>query len=416
MGGNKLEGSVNISGSKNSVLACLAASMLTDEPVIIENIPLVDDSLTMLRTLESIGVTTLLDRDKHSIRIEVGNLASDIPTNLSTLIRGAVFLLGPLLARNRNVRFGNFGGCNIGKRPIDIHLNSMMSFGCKVKKNDNMTELIATKLKGSEFEFRFPSVGATINSFMAASLIDGQTLLRNIALEPEVLDLVEMLCKMGARIKINRKNRTAIINGVGTLEGVTHRIIPDRIEAGTYAAAVACTGGDVLLDGVVPQHLEAVLQILSKFGIETRIEGEEAIRIVSEKGSLKGVQIQTAVYPGFPTDLQPQFTALSTVARGKTRITENIFDNRFHHVPDLVSMGARISLNGNVIEILGPATLRGGSLNAKELRGGVALVIAGLCAEGYSNISGFEYISRGYENIDQKLRLLGADIELDEHN
>jgi len=406
-----LEGKVTISGSKNSILPCMAVSLLTSESLTLNNIPIIDDMKMMVTILKDMDISVIFAPKRHRLFLRGTESIKEIPDRFASQIRGSILLLGGLLARKGYAKLSQIGGCQIGKRSIDFHLKAFRSLGAKIIENRDSIEIIAKKMRGTDINFPFPSVGATENTIIAATLAKGITKITNIAVEPEVLDLIKLLKSMGAIIDIDVSNQSVQIKGVKDLGGASHEIIPDRIEAGTYAVASAVTEGELLLDRVDENHLQILRKKLFEMNIETQSTDERSIKILKPERPIRGVEIETAPYPGFPTDLQPQFTVLGTKAEGMTQIHETIFEQRFHHVKELKKMGASISVNGQFFEIKGPTQLVGAKVEAMDLRGGAALIIAALSAKGITEISGIAHINRGYENIEQKLRKVGACIE-----
>jgi UDP-N-acetylglucosamine 1-carboxyvinyltransferase len=402
----RLTGEVTISGAKNAGLPCLAAALLTDEPVALTNLPDVADIRTMRRLLQHIGAQ--VEADGATARIEVPRIGSaDAPYELVKTMRASVLVLGPLLARSGAVRVSLPGGCAIGVRPINLHLHAFERLGADVRLDHGYVEAKAARLEGNEIVFDMVTVTGTENVMLAATLARGTTRLVNAAREPEVADLARMLNAMGARIR-GAGTETISIDGVDRLHGVEHAIIPDRIEAGTYALAAAATRGDVAVRGCAPDHLSALTTRLSATGV--RIETSSDTLSVKADGALRSHDVATAPYPGFPTDLQAQWTALAAGMEGVATITETIFENRFQHVAELVRMGARIRLEGRWAVVEGPARLTGAKVMASDLRASAALVLAGLAAEGQTTIDRVYHLDRGYEKMEEKLGMLGARV------
>jgi len=411
-GGHALKGTIKISGSKNATLPCMAASILTNESVVLENVPNIKDVNYMVDCLNTIGARASLVDGK--LLIEASNtLDSECPQDISKLFRGSTLLLGSLLARNSRVRIYGYGGCPIGSRPIDLHLKVFKALGADVNITSHYIEVSAERLVGSKIHLEFPSVGATENGIMAATLAEGETVLTNVAVEPEVKCLIDMLRSMGAKIELDVNKRVVRVVGVRELKGVRHKIIPDRIEAGTYMIAALLTDGDLTVEEVNLEHLRNILSKFLEMGIELEIAKGNKVRIFSSEKTFKPLEIITEPYPGFPTDMQPQFTVLlSSKTRGTSVIHETIYENRFHHVPELNKMGARIKVSGRKIIIQAPVKLRGTRVLARDIRGGAALVLAALNAEGETLVEGIEHIERGYEKIHEKLMKVGARIEV----
>lgn len=407
-GGNPLVGEVEIGGAKNAALAILAASIMTDETVIIENLPDVRDTNVLLQAIKSVGAT--IERiDRHSIRVN-GSTIHDvvIEDDYIKKIRASYYLLGALLGKYKRAEVALPGGCNIGSRPIDQHIKGFKALGAEVKISHGLIVAQADHLKGSHIYLDVVSVGATINIMMAASLAEGQTIIENAAKEPHVVDLANFLNSMGANIK-GAGTDVIRIKGVEKLHKTEYSVIPDQIEAGTFMMAAAATKGDVTIKNVIPKHLESISAKLMEIGCEIE-ESDDAVRVVSSK-PLSHTQVKTLPYPGFPTDMQPQITVALGLSRGISIVTESIFENRFKYVDELTRMGASIKVESNTAIIDGVAKYTGASLTAPDLRAGAALVTAALAAEGVSTIDDVNFIERGYEDFPQKLQSLGAQIE-----
>ncbi len=408
-GQGKLNGRVKISGAKNSALVLLAASLLTNERIILENVPRLTDIEKMGNILKNLGVN-LVDKN-NKIEIDSKNISiKELPYELVNGLRASFFCIGALLSKFGEAKVPLPGGCNIGSRPIDEHINGLKALGAEILIEE---EIVKAKIKGkknklygTDIKLKCPSVGATETLIMAASLAEGRTTIENAAREPEIQDLCQMLNKMGAKIYDAGKEKI-IIDGVNKLGGCTHKVIPDRIEAGTFLIAAAATSSSITISPVIPIHLEAVTNKLQESGSKITIKGN-SIKIKGKE--IKGVDIDTAPYPGFPTDLQAPFTALMTIANGESRITETIFENRMNHIHLLNKMGASIKLNKNVAYIKGVKTIKGMDLVGSDLRSSAALIIAGIIAKGISNVYGLEHLDRGYENFESKLKMLGIKI------
>lgn len=407
-GGKPLCGEINISGAKNAALGILAAAVIADEMVTIENLPNVRDINIMIQAIREIGA--YVDRvDEHTVRINGSTIQSRIVDNESIRkIRASYYLLGALLGKFHEVQVAFPGGCNIGSRPIDQHLKGFRGLGADVDIQFGMIGVQAKELKGNHIYFDVTSVGATINIMLAACLAEGQTTLENVAKEPHVVDVANFLNSCGANIK-GAGTDVIRIKGVERLHGSTYSIIPDQIEAGTYMMMAAATRGDVLIKNVIPKHLEAISAKLEEIGASVE-EFDDAVRVIA-KGRLGHTHVKTLPYPGFPTDMQPQISTLLALSDGTSVVTESIFENRFKFVDELAKMGATIKVEGNTAIIDGVEALTGAQLHAPDLRAGAALVMAGLVAEGYTIVDQIEYIERGYEDFDQKMQSLGADIE-----
>ncbi len=407
-GGVALSGSVRVSGAKNAALPAMAAALLTDEEVRLDNVPDVVDVRTLARLLGDLGTSCeRLGRHRWALRTpEV--TTPEAPWDLVRRMRASVLVLGPLLARTGRARVSLPGGCAIGERPIDRHLEGLRRLGAEIRLEHGYVEARAERLRGAEITFEDVTVTGTENLMMAATLAEGETVLRNAAREPEVVDLADLLRAMGAGIE-GAGTRTITIRGVPRLHGTEHRVIPDRIEAGTWLIAAAITGGKVTLEAVEPAHLEAVLDKLGKVGLSLEV-GRDWIRIGNGR-PLRSHDLVTEPYPGFPTDLQAQYMVLMTQAGGTSRITETIFERRFMHVPELRRMGASIELSGNTAIVEGPTPLTGAEVTASDLRASASLVLAGLAARGETIVHRVYHLDRGYEAIEEKLGALGARIE-----
>lgn len=407
-GGNPLVGEVTISGAKNAALGILAASIMTDEDVLIENLPDVRDINVMLEAIEEIGA--FVDRiDRHTVRINASNIKEvSVDDEYIRKIRASYYFIGALLGKYKSAEVPLPGGCNIGSRPIDQHLKGFRALGAKVEVVNGAVIAHAIDLVGRHIYLDVVSVGATINIMMAAALAEGETLIENPAKEPHVVDVANFLNSMGANVK-GAGTDVIRIKGVQKFHGTEYSIIPDQIEAGTFMCAAAITRGDIMVQNVIPKHLEAISAKLMEMGCEV-IEFDEAVRVVG-KPRQGHMDIKTLPYPGFPTDMQPQFTVTLALAEGTSVVTESIFENRFKYVDELARMGGSVKVEGNIAIIDGVRKLTGAQVNAPDLRAGAALVIAGLAAEGYTTVDEIGYIQRGYENFERKLQGLGAMIE-----
>ncbi len=402
----RLSGEVVISGAKNAALPCLAAALLTEEPVRLENLPDVADIRTLGKLLQHVGARVA--RDGDAAVIEAATIGSaDAPYDLVKTMRASVLVLGPLLARSGSVRVSLPGGCAIGVRPINLHLAAFEKLGAEVRLEHGTVEARASRLTGAEIAFDTVTVTGTENVMLAATLARGTTRLVNAAREPEVVDLAHLLLAMGAKIS-GAGTDTVVIEGVERLHGASHAVIPDRIEAGTYALAAAATRGDVRIARCAPGHLGALTTRLAATGAKVEASGD-SLR-VRASGPLQSHDVATAPYPGFPTDLQAQWMALAAGMDGVATITETIFENRFQHVAELVRMGARIRLEGRWAVVEGPSRLTGARVMASDLRASAALVIAGLAAEGETTIERVYHLDRGYQKMEQKLGALGAHV------
>ncbi|HOO80449.1 MAG TPA: UDP-N-acetylglucosamine 1-carboxyvinyltransferase [Lachnospiraceae bacterium] len=408
MGGNPLVGEVEIGGAKNAALAILAAAVMTDEPVTIENVPDVRDTNVLLQAMESIGV--LIDRpERHTVVMNSSQICGCIiEDEFMKKIRASYYMIGALLGKYKRAEVPLPGGCNIGVRAIDQHLKGFRALGAKVEIAHGSIIAEAEELKGSHIFLDKVSVGATINIMMAATMASGKTTLENVAKEPHVVDLANFLNSMGANIK-GAGTDVIRIKGVEKLHRTEYAIIPDQIEAGTFMVAAAASRGDVTVKNVIPKHLECITAKLQEIGCRVE-EYDDAVRVVAN-GKLTSTQIKTLPYPGFPTDMQPQMTVALGLATGTSIVTEGIFDNRFKYVDELVRMGASIKVEGNMAVITGVEQYSGASITAPDLRAGAALVIAAIAADGETIIEDIKYIERGYEDFDKKLRRLGVRIE-----
>ena len=409
-GGNRLVGAVKTSGAKNAVLPIIAASILGTTPSHLDEVPMLEDVHTISEVLKCLGLAVKCSPEKNVLDIDSTEITSyEAPYELVRTMRASFLVMGPLLARIGKARISMPGGCAIGARPIDIHLKGFEALGVKIEQGHGYIEASAPEgLKGTSIYFDFPSVGATENIMMAASLAEGTTILENAAEEPEIVDLANYLNKMGAKIR-GAGTDTIRIEGVDKLHGADYTIIPDRIEAGTYMIAAAMTGGDIVVENVLPEHQKPLIAKLREAGAVVE-EDIDKVRVIG-KNPLKAVSIKTLPYPGFPTDMQAQMMAMMVIAEGRSKVTETVFENRFMHVVELNRMGAQISTEGRNAVIDGPCKLTGCDVRATDLRAGAAMILAGLVAEGTTRIGDLHHIDRGYENIVAKLKNLGADIE-----
>ena len=407
-GGKPLRGIVDICGAKNAALALIAASILTSEPVIISNLPDVSDINLLLDAIAQIGA--VVERiDRHKVKI-IGATVHSCTLNYEYIskIRASYYLLGSLLGRFHKAEVAMPGGCVIGARPIDQHIKGFEALGATVDLEDGQVKAKAEELNGNHIYFDVVSVGATINVMLAAVLAEGNTIIENPAKEPHVVDLANMLNSMGAHVR-GAGTDVIRIRGVKSLHKTDYTVIPDQIEAGTFLFAGAATGGDVTVNNVIPKHLESITAKLEDLGCFIE-EYDEAVRVVAGT-RLQATQVKTLPYPGFPTDMQPQMTVALTLSEGISTVTESIFENRFKYAGELARMGARIKIESNTAIITGVEKLKGAQVSAPDLRAGAALTIAGLAAEGYTQVGGIEFIQRGYEDFDAKLRSLGGEIQ-----
>ena len=410
-GGQPLEGEVTIAGAKNAALGILAAAVMTDQEVIIENVPNVRDTRVLLQAIQGIGATVRYI-DEHTVSIcgAAINPNSDLCVDDEFIrkIRASYYLLGALLGKYKHSQVALPGGCDIGARPINLHIKGFEALGAQVDITNGTISTYAEELIGSHIYMDVASVGATINIMMAAVLAEGKTTIENAAKEPHIVDVANFLNSMGANIK-GAGTDVIRIRGVQKLRGTEYSIIPDQIEAGTFMFAAAAAGGDVLVKDVIPKHLEATTAKLVEAGCKVE-EFDDAVRIISD-GKLHHTQVTTLPYPGFPTDMQPQMSVLLALAEGTSTVTESIFENRFKYVDELTRMGAQVKVESNIAIITGVEKFTGARVSAPDLRAGAALVIAGLAAEGITIVDDIYYIERGYEHFEEKLASLGAMIE-----
>ncbi len=407
-GSRPLSGSVRVGGAKNAALKIMAASMLAGGTCGLSNVPRIADVQTMVGVLSSLGAR-VETRPDGTVRIDPTRVdCSEPPEDLVREMRASIQVMGPLLARRGFVRARQPGGCNIGPRPIDLHLKGFAALGANVTEDGGYVTASARKLRGAEITLDFPSVGATENIMTAACLAEGTTTIRNAAREPEIVDQQRFLNRLGAQIA-GAGTDTITIRGVKELGAADYAVIPDRIEAGTFMVAVAMTGGDARIDNVICEHVQAVAACLREGGAQV-IEGEACV-IVKGPERLRATNVRTSPYPGFPTDMQPQFVAAMSVARGTSVITETIFPSRFRYARELARMGASIRVDGKVATVEGVPALSGAKVEAPDLRGGASLILAALVAQGTTDLSGVHHVDRGYEDLPGKLAQLGAAIE-----
>ena len=408
-GGNALAGEVFVSGAKNAALGILAAAIMTDEDVLIDNLPDVRDINVMLDAIGEIGAV-VRRVDAHTVRINARTVKEvDVDDDLIRKIRASYYFIGALLGKHRSARVPLPGGCDIGSRPIDQHLKGFKALGAAIEISGGKVHAVAKDLRGSHIYLDVVSVGATINIMLAAALAEGKTIIENVAKEPHIVDVANFLNSMGADIK-GAGTDIIRINGVRRLHGTEYSIIPDQIEAGTFMCAAAITRGDITVRNLIPKHMEAISAKLMEMGCEVT-EFDDAIRVVG-KNRQHSTNIKTLPYPGFPTDMQPQMTVALALATGTGVVVESIFENRFKYVDELSRMGADIRVEGNVAVVTGVSGLTGAGLRAPDLRAGAALVLAGLAAEGITTVDDIKYIQRGYEHFEEKLKSLGAMIKL----
>lgn len=407
-GGTPLHGSVRISSAKNAVLPIIVAALLPENPATITDVPELADVTTICSVLDSLGVK--IERKGRDMVFDASDIRNtEASYELMSRMRASFLIMGPLLAKKGHAKIALPGGCMIGSRPIDLHLKAFEAMGAEIEICNGYVEARAPKgLHGAEIYLDFPSVGATENVLMAAALTEGRTVIENAAEEPEIVDLVTFLSGMGANIKGAGTN-VIRVEGVKKLTGITHTVIPDRIEAGTFMIAAAMAGGNVLVENVLADHLKPLLAKLGEAGVDVVKEDIDRVRIISS-GKICSTDIKTLPYPGFPTDLQAQFMALMTVGNGVSRITETVFENRFMHAGELQRMGASIQIDGRTAVVTGVPFLRGAFVRATDLRAGAALTLAGLAAHGTTEVGELQYIDRGYDHLVEKLQGLGANI------
>lgn len=409
-GGARLKGRVKVHGAKNAVLPLIAASILASRGSIrIEDVPLLEDVKTITQLLSHLGIQTELGEDYITIQAEKFS-ETTAPYELVRKMRASFVVMGPLLARKKHARIPLPGGCAIGSRPIDQHLKGLEALGAKFDIQQGHIEgYVEGRLQGAMIYLDFPSVGATQNIMMAATLAEGRTVIENAACEPEIIDLANFLNSMGAKV-FGAGTDEIRIDGVDFLKGTDYTVIPDRIEAGTYMVAAAISGGEIFVEGAISEHLNPLIAKLREMGAYV-MEGENGILVRAPEGPLKAVDVKTLPYPGFPTDMQSQMMALQLVAQGTSMMTETVFENRFMHVEELKRMGASIKINGRTAVIEGGTQLSGAEVKATDLRAGAALILAGLAAKGVTEVTELHHLDRGYVDIVGKLKALGADIQ-----
>lgn len=409
-GGNQLKGTVKIEGAKNAVLPILAATLLVEEgTTTLKNVPILSDVITMNKVIQHLNVDVDFDTDKNEVVIDASRqLEIEAPYEYVSKMRASIVVMGPLLARNGHAKVAMPGGCAIGKRPIDLHLKGFQALGAEIIQKDGYIEAIADELRGNNIYLDFPSVGATQNIMMAAVKAKGTTIIDNVAREPEIVDLANILNKMGAKI-YGAGTETMRIEGVDHLHSVNHAIVQDRIEAGTFMVAAAMTEGNVLIQDAISEHNRPLLSKLIEMGAKV-IEEDNGVRIIGPK-ELKATDIKTMPHPGFPTDMQAQMTAIQVVANGTSVVTETVFENRFQHLDEMVRMNAHVKIDGNVAIIEGGHQLQGSLVYATDLRAAAALILAGLKATGRTRVRNLKYLDRGYYKFHEKLQKLGANVE-----
>lgn len=407
-GGKKLSGTIDITGAKNSVVALIPAAILSEGEVIIENVPNITDVSSLEEIMQYLGC--IIKRDKNSIKIDASKVQNKkIPKKIAKKLRASYYFMGALLTKFKSVEIDFPGGCNIGQRPIDLHLSGFEKLGAKVVYEDNKFLITVDNLVGSDIELKFPSVGATINLILASVKASGVTKIKNAAKEPEIQNLIEMLNEMGADITLS-SSAEIIINGVEKLNGCKIKVIPDRIEAGTYLILGALIGKGLKINNINPTHLESLTSKLLESGNIMEIKNDSIT--ISAGKDLKSLKVETSVYPGFATDFQQQFVTYLTNCSGKSKVKETIYENRFLNVKYLNEMGANIVIKENVLEIIGKSKLKGKEVVATDLRGGASVLLGGLIAEGETIITDIDHILRGYDNLIYKLSSVGANIEL----
>ena len=408
-GQNKLKGEVIISGAKNAAVAIIPAAIMADDVCIIENLPYIEDVKCLFATLSKMGAKCEYI-DKHTLRIDSRNLENvSVTFEEVRKMRDSYYLLGALLARYKKAEVAMPGGCNFGTRPIDLHLAGFAALGANVEVKGDIVKVEAEKLTGTSIYMDTVSVGATINIMLAATMAEGTTVIENAAREPHIVDAANFLNMMGAKIKGAGTDVIRIV-GVEKLHGAQYTIIPDQIEAGTYMIAAAVTRGDVWVRNIIPKHMDSLSAKLIEIGVGVE-ESDDAIRIYSTGKEFKGTNVKTMAYPGFPTDMQPQMAVLLSICKGKSIITENVWEKRYQYTDELRNLGAKINVEGRMAIIEGVDSLVGTSVDATDLRAGAAMIIAGLCARGETTIGEVKYIDRGYEEVEKKLGLIGADIK-----
>ena len=409
-GGNKLNGTVEIEGAKNAVLPILAASILpTEGRTVLHNVPILSDVFTMNNVIRFLNVKVGFDEDQKEITVDsTDELSYEAPFKYVSKMRASIVVLGPLLARVKHAKVAMPGGCAIGSRPIDLHLKGLEAMGAKIIRNDGYIEATTDGLKGANIYLDFPSVGATQNIMMAATLAKGTTIIENVAREPEIVDLANFLNKMGAHVT-GAGTETIKVVGVDHLHGVEHTVVQDRIEAGTFMVAAAITNGNVLIKDAVEEHNKPLISKLEEMGAQI-IREDDGIRVIGPE-KLKPADVKTMPHPGFPTDMQPQISVAQLAADGTSTLTETVFENRFMHLEELRRMNADFKVEGNAAVLNGPTNFSGSEVAATDLRAAAALILAGLIAKGITQVTHLEYLDRGYWHFNQKLASLGAEIK-----
>lgn len=409
-GGNDLAGTVHIEGAKNAVLPILAASILAEQDdLVLTNVPILSDVYTMNNVLRFLNLDVDFDEATNTVRLNAAKeLSTQAPFEYVSKMRASIVVMGPLLARYGHAKVAMPGGCAIGSRPVDLHLKGFEALGATIDQHDGYIEASADRLVGTNIYLDFPSVGATQNIMMAATLADGVTTIENVAREPEIVDLANVLNKMGAKVR-GAGTETIRIEGVKSMHGTQHHVVQDRIEAGTFMVAAALTHGNVLVKDAISEHNKPLISKLEEMGV-TVLEEADGVRIIGPE-TLKPTDVKTLPHPGFPTDMQPQMTVLQLSAEGTSSLTETVFENRFMHLEELRRMNANFKVEGRTVALYGPTEFNGAEVAATDLRAAAALVLAGLVANGYTQVTNLKYLDRGYYKFHEKLRQLGAEIE-----
>ena len=410
-GDNRLVGSVTIEGAKNAVLPLLAATILASKgKTVLQNVPILSDVFTMNQVVRGLNAKVDFDEEAHLVEVDAtGDITEEAPYKYVSKMRASIVVLGPILARVGHAKVSMPGGCTIGSRPIDLHLKGLEAMGAKISQTAGYIEAKAERLHGAHIYMDFPSVGATQNLMMAATLADGVTVIENAAREPEIVDLAILLNEMGAKVK-GAGTETITVTGVEELHGTTHSVVQDRIEAGTFMVAAAMTGGDVLIRDAVWEHNRPLISKLLEMGVEVT-EESEGIRVRSQLENLKSVHVKTLPHPGFPTDMQAQFTALMTVAKGESTMVETVFENRFQHLEEMRRMGLHSEIIRDTARIVGGQALQGAEVLSTDLRASAALILTGLVAQGETVVGKLVHLDRGYYRFHEKLAQLGAKIQ-----
>lgn len=409
-GGNRLLGSVHIEGAKNAVLPILAASILAErDEMVLTNVPILSDVYTMNNVLKFLNLDVDFDEAHNTVRLNAAKkLSTQAPFEYVSKMRASIVVMGPLLARYGHARVAMPGGCAIGSRPVDLHLKGFEALGATINQQDGYIEAKADQLVGTNIYLDFPSVGATQNIMMAATMAKGTTVIENVAREPEIVDLANVLNKMGAQVR-GAGTETIRVDGVTALHGTTHHVVQDRIEAGTFMVAAALTQGDILVKDAISEHNKPLISKLEEMGA-TVIDEDAGVRVIGPK-VLKPTNVKTMPHPGFPTDMQPQMSVLQLAAKGTSTLTETVFENRFMHLEELRRMNANFKIEGRTVVLYGPTNFNGAEVAATDLRAAAALVLAGLVANGYTQVTNLKYLDRGYYDFHKKLASLGAEIE-----